>query len=127
MERVKIEFIGLMPTLYAHCQHCMQVMHGTGLQPYSEQLEEYPEEIKKVYFKVSELAQKIRNEFGERIAFDAIDTASPKGIWLTLKYRIKKTPCVIINGRKAFDYVPSYEELRNKILTLLGTEFQLAK
>ena len=27
----------------------MEVMHGTGLMPYSEQLEEYPEDVKKQY------------------------------------------------------------------------------
>lgn len=118
---VKVEFVGIMPTLFAHCEHCMQVMHGTGLMPYSEQLEEYPEDVKKQYFELSEVAQRIRDEFGGAVFFDAIDSASPQGVWMTLRHRILRTPCVLIEGRKAFDRLPSYEELRQKILELAGT------
>lgn len=115
---VKVEFVGILPTLLAHCDHCMEVMHETGLQPYSEQLEEYPEDVKKQYFEVSGIAQKLRKEFGDAVHFDAIDSASPQGIWVTMKYRILRTPCVIIQGRKAFNKVPNYEELREKILEI---------
>jgi len=44
---IRVEFVGIMPTLFAHCEHCMEVMHETGLKPYSEQLDEYPEDVKK--------------------------------------------------------------------------------
>src|SRR3989441_2876242 len=113
---VRVEFVGIMPTLFAHCEHCMEVMHGTGLMPYSEQLEEYPEDVKKQYFELSEVAQKIRDEFGGAGFFDPIDSASPPGVWMTLTHRILRTPCVTIEGKKVFIRVPSYEELREKIL-----------
>ncbi len=113
---VKVEFVGIMPTLFAHCEHCMEVMHETGLKPYSEQLEEYPEDVKKQYFELSEVAQKIRDDFGGAVFFDAIDSASPQGVWMTIKHRILRTPCVLIQGKKVFNRVPSYEELREKIL-----------
>ncbi len=120
-EPVKVEFVGIMPTLFAHCEHCMDVMHGTGLQPYSEQLDEYPEDVKKQYFELSEIAQKLREEFDGAVFFDAIDTASPVGAWKTIKHRILKTPCVLIQGKKAFQRLPSYDELRGKILEALGS------
>jgi len=118
---VRVEFVGIMPTLFAHCEHCMEVMHGTGLMPYSEQLEEYPEDVKKQYFELSEVAQKIRDEFGGAVFFDAIDSASPQGVWMTLRHRILRTPCVLIEGKKVFDRLPGYEELRQKILELADT------
>jgi len=99
----------------------MEVMHGTGLMPYSEQLEEYPEDVKKQYFELSEVAQKIRDEFGGAVFFDAIDAASPQGVWMTLRHRILRTPCVLIEGKKVFDRLPGYEELRQKILELADT------
>lgn len=119
---VKVEFVGIMPTLFAHCQHCMEVMHETGMAPYSEQLEEYPEDVKKQYFELSEMAQRIRDEFSGRVLFDAIDSASPQGLWLTIKHRILKTPCILIQGKKVFDRIPSYEELRAKILEAAGAQ-----
>jgi hypothetical protein len=112
---VKVEFVGIVPSLFAHCQHCMDVMHGTGIQPYSEQLEEYPEDIVKQYFELSEMAQKLRDEFGGAILFDAIDAASRLGIWKSIKHRILRTPCVLIQGRKVFDGMPKYDELKQKI------------
>lgn len=116
---VKVEFVGIMPTLFAHCQHCMEAMHETGLMPYSEQFEEYPEDIKKQYFDLSEVAQNLKREFGDAVFFDAIDSASPQGVWMTIKHRILRTPCVVIQGKKAFNKLPSYEELRDKILEVL--------
>jgi len=118
---LKVEFVGLMPTLFAHCDHCMEVMHETGMMPYSEQLEEYPEEVKQQYFELAETAQKLRAEFGEAVYFDPVDAASPQGIWLTMKYRILRTPCVIIQGKKVFNKLPSYGELREKVVESLST------
>ncbi len=108
-----------MPTLFAHCRHCMEVMHETGLMPYSEQFEEYPEDIKKQYFDLSEIAQKLKREFGDAVFFDAIDSASPQGVWMTIRYRMLRTPCVVIQGKKAFGKLPTYEELRDRILEVL--------
>ncbi len=118
--QVIVEFVGIMPTLFAHCQHCMDVMHGTGMQPYSKQLEEYPDDIVKHYFELSEIAQKLRDEFDGSVLFDAIDAASPLGLWKTIRHRIFRTPCVLIQGRKVFDGLPKYDELKQKILESLG-------
>ena len=93
---VKVEFVGIMPTLFSHCEHCIDVMHGTGMEPYSEQLDEYPEDIKKQYFELSDIAQKLKKEFNGAVFFDAIDSVSLLGVWKTIKHRILKTPCVLV-------------------------------
>jgi hypothetical protein len=115
-QRVRVEFVGIMPTLFAHCEHCMDAMHGAGLQPYSEQLEEYPKDVVKQYLDLSELAQKLRDEFDGAVLFDAIDSASLLGLWKTVKHGILRTPCVLVQGKKLFDHVPTYSELREKII-----------
>ena len=112
---VRVEFFGLLPTLFAHCEHCMEVMHGTGMQPYSEQLEGYPEDIKKQYWELSSMANGLKVEFGDAVFVDAIDAASPRGIWTAIRLRIAKTPCVLVQGGKAFGGMPTYEELREKV------------
>ena len=121
-----ITFVGIMPTLFAHCQHCMQVMHATGMFPYSEQLEDYPEDVKKQYFQLSEIAQKLKAEFGDLVLLDPVDSASPQGVWLSIRHRILRTPCVLIHGSKVFNRFPSYEELRAKILETLERSGPLA-
>jgi hypothetical protein len=101
----------------------MDVMHGMGMEPYAEQFEEYPEEIRKQYFAVSDIAQKLRKEFNGIVLFDAIDTASALGVWKTIKHRILRTPCVLVNGKKVFNRVPEYVELRRKVLDALGAGY----
>ena len=123
---MKVTFVGIMPTLFAHCQHCMQVMHATGMAPYSEQLEGYPEDVKKQYFQLSEIAQKLKTEFDGRVVFDPVDSASPRGVWLSIRHRILKTPCILIQGKKLFSNLPSYDELRAKILEALELSGHLA-
>jgi len=123
---VKVEFVGIMPTLLAHCEHCMSAMHEAGLKPYSEQLEEYPEDIKKQYFEVSDIAQKLRDEFKGAVLFDAVDTASLQGIWKSIKHRILRTPCILIQGQKVFDHLPEYSELREKVIETLGPGYSSA-
>ncbi len=123
---MKVTFVGIMPTLFAHCQHCMEVMHATGMAPYSEQLEGYPEDVKKQYFQLSEIAQKLKTEFDGRVVFDPVDSASPQGVWLSIRHRILKTPCILIQGKKLFSNLPSYDELRAKILEALELSGHLA-
>jgi len=115
-----------MPTLFAHCQHCMEVMHSTGMAPFSEQLEGYPEDVKKQYFQLSEIAQRLKAEFNGRVVFDPVDSASPQGVWLSIRHRILKTPCILIQGKKLFSRLPSYDELRAKILEALERSSHLA-
>jgi len=123
---LRVTFVGIMPTLFAHCQHCMEVMHATGMTPYSEQLEGYPEDIKKQYFQLSEIAQKLKAEFEGRVVLDPVDSASPQGVWLSIRHRILKTPCVLIQGKKFFSKLPSYDELRAEILEVLERSGHLA-
>jgi len=98
----------------------MEIMHETGMQPYSEQFEEYPEDVKREYFELSGIAQRVRDEFGTAVSFDAIDAASAEGVWMTIRHRILRTPAVLVDGRRVFDRIPSYEELRNEIVKGLG-------
>jgi len=124
MKKVKVEFIGVLPTFLAHCEHCMQVIHQVGLKPYSEQLEEYPEDIRKQYFQLSEIAHKLKEEFGSALDFDAIDPSSPSGLWFVLRHRILRTPCILINRKKVFDGIPSYDQIREKVLEEIHKDAQ---
>ena len=112
---LRVTFVGIMPTLFAHCQHCMEVMRATAMSPYSEQLESYPEDVKKQYFQLSEMVQRLKAEFGEAVIFDPVDSMSPQGVWLSIRHRIMRTPCILIQGSRVFSKIPDYEELRARI------------
>src|SRR5437879_12393502 len=61
---LKVSFVGIMPTLFAHCQHCVEVMHATGMPPTSEQLEGYPEDVQERSVQISQLAQGLKPDCG---------------------------------------------------------------
>lgn len=111
----RVEFIGLVPTLYATCQHCMEIMEMSELEAYYQQLKEYPKEVVETYYNVTKMILDLKREFGEKISVAVIDTTSFQGIWKSIKYRILRTPAIAINGKKAFYGVPKYEELRSKV------------
>lgn len=83
---------------------------------YSSQFEEYPEDVKKTYFEVLSLVSRLIEEFGDSIRIEVIDTASMKGVWKTAKYRVKKNLAIMIDGEKAFERIPTYEELKDKLI-----------
>jgi len=99
----------------------MEVMHQTGMRPYSEQLEEYPEDVREQYFEIGDLARRLKDEFGPAVFVDAIDAASPQGVWMTIRHRILKAPCVLVQGKNVFDGIPSYDKLREKVLEAVQT------
>ncbi|MFQ6080394.1 MAG: hypothetical protein ACE5OW_01850 [Candidatus Bathyarchaeia archaeon] len=114
--RVKLEIVGLMPTFFSHCEHCMFLMRQCELPTISSQLEEYPKELADLYFKISQLTWNVRQDFGGEVSIEVIDTASALGLWKSVKYKLKRTPAFVVNGRKVFEKVPSYDELKRELI-----------
>src|SRR5438552_15522951 len=98
-----------MPTLFAHCEHCMQVMHGTGLMPYSEQLEEYPEDVKKQYFELSGVALKVRDEFGVEGNFNKVSIFTQQNVRKQIAELNKKTEADVKSREDDVDQQPSQQ------------------
>lgn len=92
--------------LYKHCQVAV----------YSSQLDEYPKEVKERYLAISELAQRLWKEFGERLLMKVIDVASVEGVWKTLRFGARGEAIFILNGKKKVVGIPGYDNLRKSIL-----------
>jgi hypothetical protein len=118
--KVKLEIIGLMPTLFSH-RRCHILARQCGLDLISSQLQEYPKSTRKLYFKVSELAWKVLEDFGGQVDVQVIDTASFKGLWKAVRYRIGQTPAFIVNGKQKFREIPTYPDLRRALIEAGGT------
>ncbi len=85
------------------------------LEPYYEQMKEYPKEVVETYYNFTKFALDLKKEFGERIFVDVIDVASFQGLWKTIKHQVLKTPCVLIDGEKISGPQASYDEVRGRI------------
>ncbi len=80
-----------------------------------------PEELKNEYLRISEIVKWINEEFPGFFFFRLIDSSSLLGLFKTLRYRIKKTPCVLLNGEKIFEGFPEKEELIKKLKRKFST------
>lgn len=112
---IRVEILGLLPTLFSHCSHCMESMEASGVRPYDDQLAQYPEEVRNLHWTVSELTHKLVKKFNGLVRIHVVDTASPEGLWQSLKHHVRKTPCIIVDGRKAFESIPPFEKLEAKV------------
>ena len=113
---VKVEFLALLPTMYSHCRHCMDLIRASGVDVHSEQFAEYPTETRDNLVKISELARRVVHDFPSGVEPSVIDLASPLGFLKDLRYGVGKGPTVLIDGRKTFDRLPEYSSLRVELL-----------
>lgn len=117
--KATLEIIGPIPTFFSLCKNCVAIMRLCKFSDIPDQLNDYPEEVRNAYFKISQLATNVSRDLSDIVELRVIDAASALGLWKTLRYRIRKTPAFIINKKKAFEEIPSYEALRNE-LTRIG-------
>jgi len=94
----------------------MDLTRASGLRVHSEQLDEYPAEIVETLRRVSELAQRVVEDFPANVELRVIDLASSLGLLKSLRHRVGSGPAVLINGRKAFRKLPDYDSLRVELL-----------
>jgi len=94
----------------------MDLVRASGLRVHSEQLSEYPAETTETLRRVSELAQKVVENFPASVELRVTDLASPLGLLRNLRHRVGAGPAVLINGRKVFEKLPDYDSLRVELL-----------
>lgn len=69
---------------------------------------------------ISALLSGIRETFGDRVDISVMDPRSIFSFFDLFRYRVRGTdPVWILNGRKAFEGVPSQDELEQSIRELL--------
>jgi len=105
-----------MPTMFSHCQHCMDLTRASGLRVHSQQLSEYPTETRENLHRLSELARKVVSDFPGSIELRVTDLASPLGFLKSLRHKVGAGPAVLIDGRKVFERLPDYDSLRVELL-----------
>lgn len=114
--QVKVEILSFFPTFYSICKGCQLAISASGFHLTSEMFKEYPDNMKESYKEICNLAFNLSNYFGNHIKISAIDISTPKGIWKSLRYKIKKYPAFIINGKYKIIGIPSFEEIKEIII-----------
>lgn len=117
MEAVRVEMVGLLPMTFTTCAHCCTTdyFRVCGLDTRSDQLEEYPEDVRGIEERVADLYRKILTDFQGRVIPLAVGTATLRGLWLSLRHRLRGEFNVIVNGRHVLRGLTDYDLLREAI------------
>ena len=115
MRKNLLEIVGNFPAVYSICWRCILTVKASKINLPATDLENVPDEIKNEYLKISHLIEQLNSIFLGKINFRFIDSKTLLGVWKTIRHRIRKTPCFILNGKKLFEGLSTIEQLKNTI------------
>ncbi|MBU0516113.1 MAG: hypothetical protein KJ621_15225 [Proteobacteria bacterium] len=82
-------------------------------QDANAQINQYPREMKEEYLRLSDWIRKLSTGYGHRILIKIIDAHTPLGLYKAVRYRFRKTPTFIVNGRHKYT---GWDEQRLEII-----------
>jgi hypothetical protein len=100
MQPVTVEVVAPVLTGFRHCPHCETFLDGAclGDQVHTQEINEYPEEIKADYLRLSEWVHAVQKTYGAQVIVRIIDPQSLGGFWKVLRHRIRRYPTFLIDG-----------------------------
>jgi hypothetical protein len=83
------------------CSSCELVLSeaGMGAHPAERALDEYPQEWSDEIQRLTDWVYDLAERYGERIRIKVMDPQSPEGLAKSLRYRVRRYPTWIVNGR----------------------------
>jgi hypothetical protein len=102
MRAVDVQIITYAPTVFYHCQHCEVAFGEAGLghRMHREQAREaLPEDLRLEFEALSDAVHGLIERWGTRVNVRVIDAASLEGFWKSLRYRARRYPVAVVNGR----------------------------
>jgi hypothetical protein len=69
-----------------------------GQQVHTQEINEYPEDLKADYLHLSEWIRGTRRKYGRRVVVRLVDPQSLGGMWKVLRHRIRRFPTFFVDG-----------------------------
>ncbi len=97
---IRLEVITHIPTAFRHCMRCEQLMDAAiGAAVRREMIEEYPAEFLEDFDRLLSWIDELADRFGPRLQVRVVDPQSPEGLWKSIRYRVRRYPTFIVEGR----------------------------
>lgn len=99
---VRVEIIALAPTVFFHCQHCELIFQHAGFGDAvrrEEARHALPDDLRDEFQHLSNWVHSLWMRYGRRIRVDVIDAASLEGVWKSFRYRVRRYPAIVVDGR----------------------------
>ena len=121
---LRLELVGFFPELFSVCaSRCMTgELARSGASADRDQLRDYPPDVLAVHEAAGELFASVLGEFGGRVAVVATGTASPRGLWLSLRHRLPSSGVgVFLEGRRLDASLDDVPAIRRKVVAALDS------
>jgi histone acetyltransferase (RNA polymerase elongator complex component) len=121
MRPILLEIVTKVMTTYHYCRRCEIMFNETGLDKkfHQKEMDEYPQDLKEESVKLSDWIRELTRLYKHRLLIKLIDVQSFLGIYKSLRYRIRKYPTFIIEGKETYT---GWE--RNQLEALLDKHIQ---
>jgi len=104
MRPILLEIVTKVITTYDHCRHCEVFFDEAGLDKkfHQKEMDEYPPDLKEEYIQLSDWIRELNRLYKHRLMIKLIDVKSLHGIYKSLRYRIRRYPTFIVEGRETY-------------------------
>jgi hypothetical protein len=65
---------------------------------HNQEINEYPEEVKAEYLRISRWVRALRERYSGRVSVRLVDPQSLLGFWRILRHRIRRYPTFLVDG-----------------------------
>jgi hypothetical protein len=104
MKPILLEIVTGMITTFGHCRHCELFFDESGVQPKARQgeIDEYPPELLQESEKLFDWLRELKKLYKHRLSIRLIDAKSFMGFYKSLRYRIRRYPFFIVDGKETY-------------------------
>jgi hypothetical protein len=117
---VRVEFVGLLPETLRTCMAHYCVPGPVARADIDAQLRDYPPEIQAIHHTAVSLCERLMQDFGEQIYPQSVMLTSGRGLWLSLRHRMRSDLSVVINGRRVVPAAAGYGAVKAAIQEALA-------
>ncbi len=93
---------------------------GIGDKVHNEEINEYPEELREEYLRLSEWVRGAYKTYGCQVWIKVIDPQSMVGLWKHIRYGVRKYPTFILNGEERFSGWDAAEQTLRRVDEMLA-------
>lgn len=113
---VKVEILGFLPTLFSSkCKVYCNPTGVVGIRSFDQQMQEYPEHIRRNQERIVRIFESMVNDFPGRVLVKVINPTSARGLWLSLKHRVRDGLWLVLEGRRVLDAYSEYSSIKREM------------
>ena len=104
MKPISLEIVTGTITIFGHCRHCEVFFDEAGLQQKARESEikDYPSDLIRESENLFDWVRELKRLYKHRLSIRLIDAKSFVGFYKSLRYRIRKYPTFIVDGKETY-------------------------